>query len=326
MQIYFLLAMGLCCAGLISLLLGHGNLSDPELAPIFLKLRAARLGAAGLAGSALAVAGVIVQGLFRNPLADPSILGTTAGASLGGNLAMLSFEAFAGGALASYVAPELLLPLGSTAGAIGALGLLMLVQRSGDDLLLVLLTGFLLGSLFASTAALVISLAQERFELARAMISFALGDLAGSGGPRLLLALPLVAAGIVAAWLWSEPVDLLLSGEDEAAALGVAVRDVRQSCIIWTALLTAAAVSLGGSLNFVGLIVPHAMRPLVGAAHRQLIPAAALAGALFVVLCDILARVLPTRTEMPLGVVTGLIGAPLFLSLLIRSRRELTHA
>jgi iron complex transport system permease protein len=324
-RVYLALALLLCVAAAASLLIGDGDLSDARLAPIFLGLRGARLAAAFLAGAALAVAGVIVQGLFRNPLADPSVLGTTAGANLGGNVAMLLFDAFLGGAAAAYLAPELLLPVGCAAGALVALALLLVVQRAGDDLIVILLAGFLLGSLFASTAGFVVSLAQERFELARAMMTFALGDLSGSGVRRIALAAPLVVVGGVAAWLWSRPLDLLLSGEEEAASLGVDVREVRHACIVWTAVLTAAAVSIGGSINFVGLIVPHAMRPFVGASHHRLLPAAALAGGIFVVLCDALTRALPTRSEMPLGVVTGLIGAPLFLVLLLRSRRELAH-
>jgi iron complex transport system permease protein len=324
-RVYAALTLLLCFAIAASLLIGDGDLSDAKLAPVFLGLRAARLAAAFLAGAALAVAGVIVQGMFRNPLADPSVLGTTAGANLGGNVALLGFEVFLGGAASTYVPAELLLPLGCAAGAFAALGILLLVHRAGDDLIVILLTGFLLGSLFASTGGFVVSLAQERFELARAMLTFALGDLSGSGVRRIALAAPLVAAGVTAAWLWSRPLDLLLSGEEEAASLGVDVREVRHSCIVWTAVLTAAAVSIGGSINFVGLIVPHAMRPFVGAAHQRLVPATALAGGIFVVLCDALTRALPTRSEMPLGVVTGLIGAPLFLFLLLRSRRELAH-
>ena len=324
MRVYAGLALLLAVAVAASLLIGDGDLSDARLAPIFLGLRAARLAAALLTGAALAVAGVIVQGLFRNPLADPSVLGTTAGANQGGYLATLFFDALATGAASAYVAPELLLPLGCTLGALAALGILLLVQRAGDDLVLILLTGFLLGSLFASLAAFALSLAQERFELARALMTFALGDLSGVGLRRIALAAPLVGIGVVAAWLWSRPLDLLLSGEEEASSLGVDVREVRHSCIVWTAVLTAAAVSIGGSVYFVGLIVPHALRPFVGAGHRRLLPGAALAGGSFVVLCDVLTRVLPTHSEMPLGVVTGLIGAPLFLVLLLRSRRELT--
>jgi iron complex transport system permease protein len=322
---HLLLAGALALVVVAALRVGSGDLGDARLSRVFLELRAARLLAAFLAGAALAIAGVIVQGLFRNPLADPSVLGTTAGASLGGRLVLLCFDLGLGRWLAPAIAPEMLLPIGCVAGALGALALLLLVQRVGDDLVVLLLTGFLLSSLFASAGAFVISLAEERWELARAMMSFSLGDVSGAGWRRIALALPLVAVGAIAAYLWSRPLDLLLSGEEEAAALGVEVREVRRSCILWTAVLTAAAVAIGGGTPFVGLIVPHALRPFVGVAHRSLLPASALLGGIFLAACDTLTRALPTRSEIPLGVVTGLIGAPLFLALLARSRRELSH-
>jgi iron complex transport system permease protein len=315
----------LIAVALASLLVGSGDLSDVRLSSTFLELRATRFAAAFLAGTALAVGGVIVQGLFRNPLAEPSILGTTAGASLGGKIAMLSFQLLAGGAVGTIVAPEMILPLGCVIGACAALAVLLAVQRTGDDVVVLLLTGFLLSSLFVALGGLATSLAMERWELARAMLDFALGDVSGVGIERVMLAAPLVVFGLIASWLWAPTLDLMLSGEEEAAALGVEVREVRIACVLWAGILTAAAVSIGGQVGFVGLIVPHALRPVLGVSHRKLIPAAALLGGTFVAACDVLTRSLPTRAEMPLGVVTGLIGAPLFLFLLLRSRREASH-
>jgi iron complex transport system permease protein len=325
-RVYLVLGALLVAVGAASLAVGSGDLSHPRLASVFIELRTARLCAAFLAGAALAVGGAIVQGLFRNPLADPSILGTTAGASVGGRIAILLYESVAVTALGHRIVAEMVLPLGCVAGAFGALLLLLLVQRAADDMIVLLLTGFLLSSLLASIGAFAASLVQERNELARAMLAFSLGDVSGVGVRRIALAAPLVVAGIVAALLWSRPLDLMLSGADEATALGVDVREVRHACVIWTAVLTAAAVAIGGSIGFVGLIVPHALRPFVGSAHARLIPACALLGGTFVVACDTLTRVLPTRTDVPLGVVTGLIGAPLFLALLARSRREVAPA
>jgi iron complex transport system permease protein len=217
------------------------------------------------------------------------------------------------------------LPLGCVAGALAALLLLLLVHRAGDDLVVLLLSGFLLSALFVALGGFVTSLAQERWELARAMIAFALGDVSGAGLRHVALALPLVLCGGIAAFLWARPLDMMLSGEEEAASLGVDVRAVRRWCIVWTAILTAAAVSIGGSIGFVGLVVPHALRPFVGVAHRRLVPAAVLLGGSFLVLCDALSRSVPARTELPLGVITGLIGAPAFLWLLLRTRREVAY-
>ena len=292
--------------------------ADTDLRELILSLRGARLCAALLAGAALAIGGVLVQGLFRNPLASPSILGTTAGASLGGQLALL----FAQAAGLSLVTPELLVPFGCLAGALVSLALLLVFVRRASDPLTLLLVGFVLGSLFLSLGGLVTSLAQERWELGRAVIAFALGSLGGVGMRQVLFALPLVLGGFVAAMLWARPLDLLLSGEAEARSLGVDVHRVRRWCVVWVSLLVAASVSMAGSIAFVGLVAPHALRPFVGENHRRLLPAAALAGGTFVVACDVLARAVPARGEVPLGVVTGLIGAPLFLTLLFRGRRE----
>jgi iron complex transport system permease protein len=198
---------------------------------------------------------------------------------------------------------------------------LALVRRS-RDVLSVLLTGFLLSSLSLSLGILVTSLVQENHELVRAMITLAVGTLTGAGPEHIAIATPLVVVGIAAAWFWAKPLDLLLSGDEEAASLGVDVGQVRRCCILWVAVLTAGAVAIGGDIAFVGLLVPHALRPLLGVEHRRLIPVAALGGAVFVAMCDLAVRCLPARTEVPLGVITGLIGAPVFLALLLRSRKE----
>jgi iron complex transport system permease protein len=306
----------------LSLWVGHGDLGDDGLRDVLLRLRTHRLLAAFLAGAALAVAGVLVQGLFRNPLASPSVIGTSGGASLGGRLSLLATHVLLATGGVPWLSPELLLPAGCILGALGALGVLLLVTRVKDDLVVMLLTGFLLSSLFISLEGFVTSLAQERWELSRAVLSFALGDVSGVGPRQIALAAPLVAIGCVSAWTWALPLDLMLTGEEEARSLGVEVAVLRRWVVVWTAILTAAAVAIGGNIGFVGLVVPHALRPLVGVTHRRLIPASALAGGTFVVLCDVICRIVPGRTEIPLGVVTGLIGAPTFLWLLLKHRRE----
>lgn len=316
------LVVALLLASVLSLAVGDGDLSDPSLRGALLELRAQRLFGALLSGAALSVAGVLVQGLFRNPLASPSVLGTTAGASLGGRIALLGIQFLLASSQIPAVPPDVAIPLGTVLGALGALGLLLVVTRVRDDLVVLLLTGFLLASAFASLEGFITSLAQERWELSRALLSFALGDMSGVGSRQIALALPLVLTGCSLGWSWAAPLDLMLSGEDEARSLGVDLGSLRRWIVIWTAVLTGAAVSLGGNVGFVGLVVPHALRPLVGVLHRRLLPAAALGGATFVALCDVLCRVIPGRSEVPLGVITGLIGAPAFLWLLLQHRRE----
>jgi iron complex transport system permease protein len=277
--------------------------------------------AAVLAGSALAVAGVMVQGVFRNPLVSPSILGTTAGANLGGQGILLLLAATG----STFPPSEMALPLGCLVGAALALSILLLFCRNHSSSLLLILTGFILSSLFIAMGGFVISLAMDRWDLGRAMISFTLGSVSATSIRLALAALPLVLIGIAAAFAWGRTLDLFLSGEDEARSLGVDVGQARRWIVVWVAVLTAAAIAVGGNVAFVGLVVPHVLRPFVGVIHRRLIPAAAILGATFLVVCDTLVRVIPTRSEMPLGVLTGLVGAPVFLVLLIRGQRRVDH-
>jgi iron complex transport system permease protein len=319
-----LVALGLMI-GVGALLVGQGSLQDPALKATLLDLRATRALAAFLAGAALAVGGAVVQGLFRNPLASPDILGTSGGAMLVGKAAMLGFAAVPALRNLPYVGPHMVLPLGCLVGAWLAMLVLLAFVRQRSDNLTLLLTGFILSSLFLSLASFVTSIAQDSWDLARAVLNFSLGGVSGASRRQILLAAPLILAGVGAAWGWGRNLDVLLSGEEEAAALGVNIGATRRWLTVWVAVLTGAAVSIGGNVIFVGLIVPHALRRLVGVQHRRLLPATALGGGALVLACDILARVIPTQSEVPLGVITGLIGAPVFLVLLARGRRELAH-
>lgn len=309
----------------VSLFVGHGDLGDAALRDTLLELRATRMGAAFLAGAALAVGGVVLQALFRNPLVDPSVVGTTAGASLGGQLAIVAFQLAPSWARPGSLVPEMVLPIGCLGGALAALAIVLAVVRRTRSELAVLLTGFLLSGLFLSVGALLVSLAQDSYEVGRAVIVFTLGGVGGAGVRHLLLGLPLVLTAAVALWCWTRPLELMLSGEDEATTLGVDVPQLRLWVVVWVAVGTAGAVAIGGSVGFVGLIVPHVLRSLVGIGLRRLLPAAAIAGGSFVVLCDMAVRAAPFRSELPLGVITGLIGAPLFFVLVLRSQRDLTR-
>jgi iron complex transport system permease protein len=315
-----LLAGGVAAA----LLVGHGSLSDPALRSTLLVLRATRVGAAFLAGAALATGGAVVQGVFRNPLVSPSILGTTAGASLGGQLAMLALAAGAPAARLT-ISAEMVLPAGCLLGAGLSLAIVLAFCRERAGTLTLILTGFILSSLFLALSSFVTSLAQDSWDMGRAVVSFTLGGVGGVSARQLVAAVPLISIGIVACWLWSDTLDLLLSGEEEASSLGVGGGRARRWAVSWVAVLAAAAIAIGGNVAFVGLIVPHTLRPLVGVRHRRLIPACALLGGTFLVVCDIIARTFPSRSELPLGVITGIIGAPVFLVLLARSQREVSH-
>jgi iron complex transport system permease protein len=322
---YAVLLVLVAVVPVIALSVGQGSLSDPALEATLLRLRATRVAASMLAGAALAVGGVVAQGLFRNPLVSPSILGTTTGAMLGGQTSILLYAAVPALRILPGVGPSMVMPLGCLLGAEGALLLLLVFVRRRTDNLALLLTGLILSTFFLSLGGFVTSLAQDSWDLARAVVSFTLGGVGGVGARHLLLTAPLIGIGIVAVWIWGPALDLLLSGEDEAQSLGIEVAPTRRWLTVWIAVLTGAAVAVGGNVAFVGLVVPHVLRPFIGVGHRRLIPAAALAGGVFVLGCDLVARLLPTRSEIPLGVVTGLVGAPLFLWLLARGVRGQLH-
>jgi iron complex transport system permease protein len=315
---YALWIAGALAVGAASLFVGAAQLNDASLAGTVLSLRMTRALAAALAGAALAVGGVLVQGLFRNPLASPEIVGATAGATFGGHATLLLFEVLLGSSVAAWIAPGMFVPLGCVTGALVAIMTVLWVLRRRDDVIVVLVIGFLLGAMFLALDGVITSLAQERWELARAMLAITLGDVSMASPRQITLALPLVASGIVAACLWARPLDVLLSGEEEAATLGLHVPTVRRWVVIWVALLTAGAVSVGGNVGFVGLVVPHVLRRYLGVGHRALMPMAAIVGAAFLMGCDMLVRVIPSRSELPLGVVTALIGAPVFFTLLMK--------
>jgi iron complex transport system permease protein len=308
-----------------ALLVGAGDLHDARLRDTLLELRAYRVAAAFMTGASLAVAGVIIQGLFRNPLADPSLLGATAGASFGGQAAMMLYQLILAAQVGGALPAQVFLPIGCLIGALLALIALLAIARQHGDLVLLLLTGFILSSMFLGLGNFIMSLAQEKWELGRAMVAFVLGGLSGTSAAQVAMAVPLVFVSMIAAWLWGRPLDVLLSGEEESASLGVDVAAVKRWCVVWSAALTGAAVSLGGNVGFVALVVPHGLRSLLGAEHRRLIPASALGGGAFVIACDVLARAIPSRTELPLGVITGLFGAPVFLVLLLRTWRGGEH-
>lgn len=301
----------------LRLLVGSGSLGDPELAPVLLRMRGVQAGIAALAGAALAVAGALVQALFRNPLADPGVLGIGAAAMLGGQLALLAGAA--SGLLASATfASELLVPLGSLAGGLAALLALLGVHRRLGEGLGVLLAGVVLGMACGAASSLLVAWSQGDWQLARALLGLGMGDISGKGALQLWLATPLVLAGLFAACGQARGCDLLLSGDDEARALGLETARLRCWLVLWCALLVAAAVAIGGVLPFVGLIVPHLLRPLLGVSHRTLLPAAALGGAALAVSADVLAQVLHPRGVLPLGAVCAALGAPVFIALLLR--------
>lgn len=289
-----------------------GDIPGPQQAVVWL-IRAPRVMVAALVGGGLAVAGAQMQGLFKNPLASPDIVGTSAGAALGAVLALAT-----GLAMRSLV----YLPLCSFVGAFVALfGVYFITTRHGrTPVATLLLAGIALSSLFGAATSFLITVVWVRWEVAQEILFWLMGGLDSRTWAHFLIALPCVLLGVGLSLMYSRELDLLLAGEETAGSLGVEVEQVKRAVLVSTALLTGAAVAVSGVIGFVGLIVPHAVRLATGPAHRRLLPASALAGAAFLILADLVARTLLRPEEIRLGIVTATCGAPFFLYLLLRRR------
>src|SRR5476649_891401 len=289
----------------------HGR--STTLAATLLDLRLSRALTAFVTGAALSLAGVMMQALLRNPLADPYVLGISAGASVGALAALL------------FMCALWVVDAAAFAGAVGISMLLYLFARrdlrggtaaeGGASLLL--LTGVILSSACMAIVTLMLSIAPE--SRLRSMVFWMIGDL--SGAPARLMPWLVLAAALVFALRSARAMNVMALHAEAASTLGVRVGALRKGLFFCSGLLTASAVTSTGSIGFVGLIVPHALRFACGPDHRLLIPAAALAGGTFLVLADTLARTVLAPLQLPVGVITAMIGAPVFLYQLHRLRR-----
>lgn len=285
---------------------------------ILLQLRVPRVLGAALVGAALAVAGALFQGLLRNPLADPFLLGTSAGAALGASIAFAVPALFALDFLGFSVAALLAL-VGALLAA--ALVYALATRRGETPVVTLLLAGVAVSAVLTGVQTLVIAL-QERAGLRILDLYYWLsGAIDVQSWVQLQLLIPVVIAGILASLLIAPALDAFAAGEEMATYLGLRIERTKLLTAGLAALLVAAAVSMSGLVGFVGLVAPHLCRITLGPRHRLLLPAAALAGAIFVVLSDLIARTIIAPSELPLGVVTALIGGPFFLVLLRRAGR-----
>ncbi len=293
---------------------GSRPFSENVDAQIFFVARLPRAIAAALVGSALATAGVVFQALLRNPLATPFTLGVSAGASLGAMLAIvLRFPLSVAGVSA--------VPLASFTGSLGAVGIvytLATLRHRGLSTNVLLLAGVTMNSLFSALILLVQYLADPS-EIFRT-VRWLMGNLDVASYEPIQAAALLVAVAFAMCTRLPRALNLLSLGAESAAIRGVDVVATQRMAFFGASLATGAAVSLGGPIGFIGIVVPHLVRLLVGADHRLVLPASGLFGAAFLVLCDTVARTVMTPIELPVGVVTALLGGPFFLWLLIRSR------
>ena len=287
--------------------------ADQTTGTIVRDLRLTRVFAAALVGGSLAVAGALLQGLLRNPLADPYVTGTSAGASL---------SAVAAIALGAAAVPAIL-PLAAFVGALAAAAVVWRLASLGGrtTVLTVLLAGIVLSS-FAGGVVTLLLVASDRIALRlRAVLGWLLGGVSVTDRSELAMATAIIVVAGLAAFALARRLDAFALGDETAATLGVDVDRATTAVLAVAALLTGAAVALGGVIGFVGLIVPHALRPLLGAPHARLVPACFLLGATTLVVADAAARVVLSPAELPVGVITGLVGGPFFLALLLRGRR-----
>ncbi len=280
-------------------------------AVILFELRIPRVLLGLLVGSALAAAGALFQALFRNPMADPAIIGVSSGAALGAIVAIL----LGGGvALGGLVVPA--------AGFAGALAVAVLVYRLGRigpsvQVGTLLLAGIAVAAVVSAVISLIMSFSGEQV---RSIYFWLLGGLAGRGWESLGVAAVLVAVGLAVSLLGVRDLNAMALGEERAGQLGVEVERFKLRTLATGSLLAAAAVSVAGVIGFVGLMTPHILRLVLGADHRRLLPAVVIGGAAFMVLADLAARTLLAPEEIPVGALTALLGGPFFLYLLRRER------
>ena len=291
-----------------------------QVKTILLDIRLPRICLAILIGAILAISGAVMQGLFRNPLAAPSLIGVSSGASVGASVVIV----LAGAWLQSNAA--LGLSLVAVGAFIGSFLVTVLVYRLstsalGTSVTTMLLAGIAVSALAGAVSGLLSYYADN--EMLRQISIWQMGNLSTANWQRVLV---LAVVAILVLSLFpreSKSLNALLLGESEARHLGIDVQQVKRKLILLTTLGIGTAVAIGGMIGFVGLIVPHIVRLLIGPDHRWLLPASALAGGVLLLLADTIARIIIAPTELPTGILTAILGAPFFIMLLVQQRREI---
>ena len=309
----FLLSLVLAAAILFGLSRGSVNIPFSELfnennRPI-LYLRLARISLGILAGAGLSVCGVTLQAILRNPLAEPYLLGSSSGAGFGAVTAVIL------GLYAAYI------PFAAFCGALLSIILVYNFAREGSKIPVqsLILSGVIVAIALSGIVVFLISISTN--EALHGMMWWLLGSLGIYEFKLLLIVGSLVALGIISIFILSQDLNAISIGEEEAVHLGIEIEKIKKILFLVTSLITGAIVSVSGMIGFVGLIIPHMMRIAVGPNHKILIPSACLAGAAFLVLCDAVSRSLFPPVEIPIGVITSLIGAPIFIILLKRKQK-----
>ncbi|MCK7616035.1 iron ABC transporter permease [Roseibium sp. CAU 1639] len=293
-------------------LFGAAYTIDPISDGVVWHYRLSRAVVAACAGGGLALCGVVLQALLRNPLAEPYLLGISAGASTGAVLVIILGFSIGGLGLSG----------GAFLGAASAFGFVAILARgAGSGVDRVILAGIAGAQLFNAATSFIVTTSADA-EQTRGVMFWLLGSLGGVRWPDTWVAVPVLALGLAYCLSKARALDAFAFGDEAAASLGIEVSSLRTGLFAVTALLTAAVVSIVGAVGFVGLVVPHATRFLVGPRHERLIPASVLAGAVFLIVADILSRTMISGQVLPIGVVTAMVGAPAFAIILWRTRRR----
>lgn len=289
--------------------------ADETAANIFWKIRLPRVLLAGLVGASLAIAGAAFQGLLKNPLADPYTLGVSSGASVGA--VMTIFFGISIPVVGLYALPTFSM-LGAVLTMVAVMSFARVVDRSLKMETLIL-TGVIFSSFLGSLISLMIALSGEEL---RQVIGWLLGSVSMRGWPFVQMIIPFVIVGSLMLWTQRRELNVLLYGEERAKHLGVNVKRSKYLILVGGSMLTGAAVAVSGTIGFVGLVVPHMTRMIWGSDHRHLLPLSFLNGATLLIICDLIARTIIMPRELPIGVITAFIGAPVFSYIFYKQRRS----
>lgn len=299
---------------LLHKLFGYGNIDDLPAGSVVIiwTIRMPRIILGFLSGASLAVCGAGYQGIFKNPMADPFILGVSSGAALGAAIGIVfnfsaNFFGFSGITILAFV------------GSFLAIGLVYGISHVGSKVPVstLLLSGVAVNSTLSSVMSLIMMLNRNSMDQ---IMFWTMGSLNGKGWNQIITVLPWVIIGMIVLFMSTSDLDIMLTGEETATQLGVNVEVVKRKILIASSIITAAIISVTGIIGFVGLVVPHVVRLITGPKHRILLPMSLVFGGAFLVICDTIARSI-TTSELPVGVITAVCGGPFFLYLLRRSKK-----
>jgi len=290
---------------------------DPVRSAIVWDGRLPRTLVALLVGFSLAVAGTIMQGVFKNPMASPDVIGVSSGAALGAVASL-----YLGAAGQSLFA----LPLAAVLFSLATLAAVFLIAtgRGRTSVPTLLLAGIALNLIFGALTSFIIAMSTREFDAGRVIVTWLMGDLNDRSWEHVLIVFPTTALALLGTMFFVKDLNILMIGEDTAANLGVNIAWARNSLIVFAAIMTGGAVAVGGVIGFVGLLAPHMMRALAGPDNRRLVPLAGLLGAVFVIYADLFVRLL-VQVDLKVGVLTSMLGGPFFLVLIIRHRKRFEY-